>query len=329
MVFSPPSIVKTALGDSGVLMNDDDQLEPSHSSNQVVTNGGRAHSNAHAASTNYYYYNQIPNTHTNHNNTKMPILDTILKSKGPTHPNTVATKMPKETQHHHHHHQHQTFNPFADENDVPSYHFQLSKLNGTTGPTAGPNCTSGGFEQLHVKHGTFGNGTPAAVVHTSTPTHGASASATAVNSCAAPPQSFTRSFGFNRTNLIWQPSSSSSSGGVSSPVLATSTTALPLQSAGHAGAGSASDVCRFQIRSLSAEQLSSQPPSYGSGQMAAFRPLLPLAMRSLAGSALGGGGGGSEYSPFADENSSSSNYVDDAMTFKSYDLNDEYWLNFE
>lgn len=307
VLFSPPSIVKTALGDSGVLMHDDEFEQSQQQPNQVVTHVGRAPGGAPTANANYYYYNQIANNHTpSHNtNTKMPILGTILKSKV----HTATAKMPKATQPNNGHPQ--AFNPYADENDVPSYHFQLSKLAGT-GP-AGPSGNGGGSH--HFGH--------SAVVHTSTPTHAASAVA---GGGTSPPQSFTRTFGFNRTNLMWHPTAAADVASTNTAAAAAAcTTALPLQSAGHigggGGGGSASDVCRFQIRSLSAEQLSSQPLCGGGGsQMAAFRPLLPL--RS-------GGGGGSECSPFADENSSSSNYVDDAMTFKSYDLNDEYWLNFE
>lgn len=105
-------------------------------------------------------------------------------------------------------------------------------------------------------------------------------------------------------------------------------------SAAATAATSSANVSRFQLRSVSAEQLcGGQSSSSSHGGTAAllpgFRPLLPL----LAGGRSNSSSIACSPTTFVDENScsNSSTFVDcDAlMTFKSYDLNDEYWLNFD
>lgn len=324
VIFSPPSIVKNTLGESGILLAADmldDEADgegalPGHS-NQVDS-----------PPSNYTYFN--PNiktetltttatTQTNDNATesaasKTPILNTILKSKPSSNPNmliSAALQLPQR--------QHTVFNPYADENDGPSYNFQLSKM-----------ISNAAAKPLQESDS---NQLAAAAVGTSTPTP---STGDCFAACAQP-QALARTFGFNRTNLMsqWMPASASSP--LSSA--GSSTTPQPMHSLGHcSGVGggggggnsssmSSANVSRFQIRSVSAEHLFGHSSCGSASSAGGFRPLLPL--NAVRPSGSGGGGGGDGFSPFADENSSSSNFVDDAMTFKSYDLNDEYWLNFE
>lgn len=366
MVFSPPSIVKDALGDSGVLMNPDlmhdgslsafgdDQQQQQQQSSQVVDPlhaPGAQHNSKHSTANTVTITTQSNAQHNafattayglsnnerangpfyeaqsyQNNATKTPILNTILlKSKA----------QPK---YQHQQHVSNTFNPFADENDAPSYNFQLSKTIWPTKSQSAQNNADGNFGCNNAYNNANADHAGTAFA-TSTPTQTVRNEALA-QSQSQPP--FTRTFGFNRTNLMWQsvgPSSgatanaSSAFGGSANHVAGSNFGCEPL-------GGGGSNVSRFQIRSVSAEHLCSSSPNDPNGgggggstsnvghSATAFRPLLPLQTKQQR----------SDCSPFvaaspfvADENScsSSSNYVDDPMTFKSYDLNDEYWLNFD
>lgn len=370
VVFSPPSIVKDALGDSGVLMNTidiDDEQQPNTSGMQrqssqqqqqqamqaaasqvVIAHSDTHHSYHHdnrnrpepqtLTTTFYRHVHQYDNnaqTQPNQSN-RTPILDTILKSKPPVQAQGNQHKlMPKPTssllqqqlmqhqqpQHNNHYAQrtnggsqttNNTFNPFADENDVPSYHFQLSKT-----ISAAANSYPDRMQSHQMS----------SVVKTEPPQNGSDmcqfGGAATTSTPTSAPQPFTRTFGFNRTNLMWQSHAQHGSSGSSGSAGAADMAASQI---GSQNTVSSANVSRFQLRSVSAEQLCAQSSLGNSAASQAFRPLLPLAVRSNSSSI------GCSPTTFVDENSCSngSTFIDcDAMTFKSYDLNDEYWLNFD
>lgn len=110
---------------------------------------------------------------------------------------------------------------------------------------------------------------------------------------------FSRTFGFNRTNLIWTGNPGLKVESQSGGQLATHLHTSP-------------NVSRFQIRTSCS---SSRSPNGDSTRSQAFRPLLPV---DASGRPSGKGN-----SPFR-------NRANDQMTFKCFDLSDEAgWLNFD
>lgn len=286
VLFSPPSIVKDALGDSGLLMDSNMSTHVGGHMSLVDETQPQVHSQSSVKSSDVYPFaistqtqpNEMYHTYTKDelytttssntqshllqiNQTKSDLVENHLPSTvlptisakpstvypNHTHPSTILKqKHPKEP----------TFNPYADENDRSANHFQLSKTSAEYPAKTNSNNHSTKFVE-------------------STP--------------------FARTFGFNRTNIIWNGAPS----GLIFEAQPSGTLATHLHTS--------PNVSRFQIRTNS---LVNRSPNSESNKSQAFRPLLP-------------DNAGKSKSPFRTS-------ISQPMTFKCFDLSDEAgWLNFD
>lgn len=272
VLFSPPSIVKDALGDSGLLMDTD---MSSGNDNTNDKSNSQVHSLTHKIETDLHVANQYyqstalrSSSHTNPSHiyhqsafntiksSASPVkekLSTIRIIRNSTNRNTEneydkpASKSVRAKEY-------SSFNPFADENDDGNA-FQLSKT-------------------VHKQ--------PARYVESSP---------------------FARTFGYNRTNIMGNGSGGSSLKYESAPGFVSSiSTTSP-------------KVSHFHIRPVMQNSSKSNDAYETKSQL--FRPLLPVNKYEMPTTV--------RTSPFSEVSQDSV----DQMTFKNYDLNDEYWLNFD
>lgn len=221
------------------------------SSMKTLPSSNQTKSSSHLAQNHHYLY------HTNHRTKPSP------NPKSNRIPASQSTIILPNREH--------SFNPFADENDRSSNHFQLSKTSSVSVENPTQSKT---------------NGRPVE----SSP--------------------FARTFGFNRTNLMW--SASNSNGGLKVEAQPSGTLATHLHTS--------PNVSRFQIRT-SSSSTNRSPTNGDSTRLQAFRQLLPVDTHSTASRT-----GAKSGSPYR----SSANRTTDQMQFKCFDLSDEAgWLNFE
>lgn len=339
VVFSPPSIVKDALGDSGLLMDtegpssnvshlDDDKptqvliqssVKAIHQSAQRYAMPNQSHQ--HNQHIQMYQQPHHPSAHEEHfgkqppqttqqpfNNVhlelepintssfkQLPSNQTKSSSLVPNHylyhtqnprtkpsPNAKpTTRYPMSQSASQPPNKEHSFNPFADENDRSANHFQLSKTESSIPPKP-------------TQNGNLANG-------------------------GRPIESspFARTFGFNRTNLMWT-TGNPNGGGLKVEAQPSGTLATHLHTS--------PNVSRFQIRTSSSTSNRS-PTSGDSARLQAFRPLLPVDPTAV-GRPGSGNGKTSGASPY--RSSSANHHRTDQMQFKCFDLSDEAgWLNFE
>lgn len=273
VLFSPPSIVKDALGDSGLLMDTD---MSSGNDNPNDKSNSQVHSLTHKIETNLHVANQYyqsaaqrssSRTNPSHNYQLSAAYNTIKSSVSPVKEKLSTIRIVRNSVNRNNENENDkpasknarakeyaSFNPFADENDDGNS-FQLSKTV---------------------------NKPPARYVESSP---------------------FARTFGYNRTNIMGNGSGGSSLKYESAPGFVSSiSTTSP-------------KVSHFHIRPVMQNSSKSNDAYEAKSQL--FRPLLPVNKYEMPATVRS-----SSFSEISQDSV-------DQMTFKNYDLNDEYWLNFD
>lgn len=276
VLFSPPSIVKDALGDSGLLMDTD---MSSGNDNTNDKSNSQVHSLTHKIATdlhvaNQYYQSTAQRSQSSHHinpshnyHLLSASYNTIKSSASPVKEKLSTIRIVRNSTNRNNENEndkplsnnvrakeYSSFNPFADENEDRNA-FQLSKTVNK----------------------------PAARYVESSP--------------------FARTFGYNRTNIMGNGSGGSSLKYESAPGFVSSISSTSPK------------VSHFHIRPVMQHTSKSNDSYEAKSQL--FRPLLPVNKYEMPATV--------RTSPFSEVSQDSV----DQMTFKNYDLNDEYWLNFD